>query len=766
MAGEPGSQGAVDRESLLRSLFENLSLGITLISRQYDILLVNPHQAELFGKMVSEMQGKKCYEVFEGRKEVCSHCPGTRAMQSGQPAVAESEGVRDDGQVIPARIHALPYRDRDGRTSGFIEIIENITEQKRAEREAHREKVQLRSIFRAAPVGIGVTHNRVLVEVNERLCSMLGHTPDELIGQSARILYPSNEDYEFVGREKYEQIRRQGTGTVETRFLQKDGRILDILLSSTPLDPDDLSVGVTFTALDITARKRAEDALRFTHFAVEHISDSAFWMGPDARFIYVNEAACKALGYSRDELLRMTVHDIDPDLPAELWEAHWQDLRERGSFTLDSHHRTKSGEVFPVEVSVNHVVFGGREFNCAVVRDIRERKRIERERHELDRQIQRTQKLESLGVMAGGIAHDFNNLLVAILGNADLASGMLAHDSPVLEHLEEINLASQRAADLCRQMLAYSGKGRFIIEAVDLSRVAREMAEILQVSRSRKVALRYQLSTSLPAVEVDVTQIRQVIMNLVTNACEAIGEESGLVTITTCVRDCEEDELRGVTLGENLSPGRYVALEVSDNGCGMDADMMSRIFEPFFTSKFAGRGLGLAAVLGIVRGHKGAIRVFSELGQGTGIEVFLPACERGLPAAREDPEEATTRWRGEGVVLLVDDDAAVRRLATRMLGSLGFEVLSACDGEEAVELYRREAERVSLVLLDLTMPRMEGGETLRALKRIQPDVRVVLASGYDRDELSKRYGPQGALGFLQKPYELKQLRSVLEAVLG
>ncbi len=406
-----------------------------------------------------------------------------------------------------------------------------------------------------------------------------------------------------------------------------------------------------------------------------------------------------------------------------------------------------------------------REANLELTREIAHRQKVEEQRRRLETQIQHAQKLESLGVLAGGIAHDFNNILMGVLGNADLGLLELSPVSPVRENLEEIRRAATRAADLCRQMLAYSGKGRFVVEPIDLSDVVREMAHMLGVSISKNVGLRYDFAENLPAVEADVTQIRQVVMNLITNASEAIGEASGMISVTTGASECDRARLGETYLAEDLAEGVYVTLEVSDTGCGMDAETKAKIFDPFFSTKFAGRGLGLAALLGIVRGHRGAVTVDSEVGRGTTFTVLLPAC--GLPAVGHRPGEAEgVSWRGSGTILLTDDEETVRTVGKRMLEAIGFEVLTANDGREAVEMYRKHTGRIDCVILDLTMPHMDGEAALHELRRIDPGARVLLSSGYDEQEVTARFCEAGMAGFIQKPYQLEtlaaQLRQVLE----
>ncbi|MEP6668044.1 MAG: CHASE domain-containing protein [Chthoniobacter sp.] len=397
------------------------------------------------------------------------------------------------------------------------------------------------------------------------------------------------------------------------------------------------------------------------------------------------------------------------------------------------------------------------------VMDLTHQRLAEEERNRMERKLQESQKLESLGILAGGIAHDFNNLLTGILGNASFARMDIPANSPAQPSLEQVEIAAQRAADLCKQMLAYSGKGRFIVQQLDLSAVVRETADLLQVSISKSSVLKYALAENLPAISADATQIRQIIMNLVINASEAIGERSGVISVATGVMDADRAYLTEAYLSPNIPEGTYVFLEVSDNGTGMTSETRERIFDPFFTTKFTGRGLGLAAVLGIVRGHSGALKVYSEVGRGTTFKLLLP-CAGGPAEAAPDAPAAPPLWRSSGTMLVVDDEDTVRAIARRMLERVGFEVLLASHGHEALEVFHRDGARIVGVLLDLTMPQLDGNATFTELRRLDPEVRVLLMSGFNEQDAITRFAGKGLAGFIQKPFKPETLYNKLQAI--
>lgn len=524
----------------------------------------------------------------------------------------------------------------------------------------------------------------------------------------------------------------------------------------------------------IAERKQVEEALRESEARFRHVVESSpLAIGladQDGRIEYLNPAFIENFGYTTEDVPTLTdwfqLAFRDPAYRQNTLERMQQTLKKVGNesgatYRIEVVMTCKDGSVRTIEIFRTNM---GKK-TLAVFNDLTERKRMEEEHRRIEVQMREVQKLESLGVLAGGIAHDFNNLLMAILGNADLALLSLSPVSPAYQHVEEITRASQRAAELCRQMLAYSGKGRFVVSRHDISEIVREMGQILEVSVSKKATVRYSLGEGLPPVESDATQIRQVIMNLITNASDALGDTTGIITVTTGVMECDEAYLSESYLDDSLSGGTYVYLEVSDTGCGMDPETRSRIFDPFFTTKFTGRGLGMAAVLGIVRGHKGAIKVYSEPGKGSTFRILLPAVEWEAGERVKTAEESASLLAG-GTILLVDDDTFVCDVGSKMLKQLGFRVITAVNGLEGLKVFRTHRDEIACVILDLTMPEMGGEETFRELRKLRSDVRVILSSGYNEQDVTQQFVGRGLAGFIQKPYTVASLRSALKRALG
>ena len=393
--------------------------------------------------------------------------------------------------------------------------------------------------------------------------------------------------------------------------------------------------------------------------------------------------------------------------------------------------------------------------------DITDRKADEEKLRVREDQLRQAQKMESIGVLAGGMAHDFNNLLTGVIGNASLALDSMEPSDENRPLIEAAMLSAQRAADLTRQMLAYAGKGRFIVGPVSLSEAVREMAGLLRGSVPATIEIDLNLDSKIPPVEADEGQIQQIVMNLVLNASEAIGDRPGRITVLTETRELDTAAINQYHLG--IPAGTYVCLEVEDTGPGMDQATRARIFEPFFTTKFTGRGLGLAAVHGIVRAHDGAVFVYSHPGKGAHFKVLLPAAGS---YAIEKPEvpSGVQDLGGHGTALVVDDEETVRLVAKTSLERAGYRVLLATNGIEAVEVFKQAADQIAFVILDLTMPQMSGEETLERLRAIRTDVPVLLSSGYNQVEVIKRFTGRGLAGFIGKPYSSATLLEKVKSV--
>ena len=509
----------------------------------------------------------------------------------------------------------------------------------------------------------------------------------------------------------------------------------------------------------LDAQALRESEARFRQL-IEVMGEGLWVLDGQGLTTFVNRRMAEMLGYAPADMAGRSLFEFMTEADAAQVKRNLMERREGQGIQQDLRFRTRDGgELWTIVTGTPVMDEDGQLLSVlGVVTDITERRRQEQA------QLQ-SQKLESLGILAGGIAHDFNNLLTAILGNISLAQLCMSKVAPAWPYLENMERAVQRATNLTRQMLAYSGKGRFVVGPLDLNQAVQELSHLLSVSTSKKVAIRYQLGESLPTVIGEASQIQQVVMNLVTNAAEAIGDAEGIVSIRTGVQTYGAADLERDFPGQPMESGAFLTLEVSDTGQGMTPEVQARIFEPFFTTKFTGRGLGLSAMQGIVRGHRGGIRVYSEVGKGTTFKLIFPAGTGVVPEAEDVAEQEV--WTGRGTILVVDDEEAVRLVATDMIRSMGFEVVTAEDGVQALARFRECPVPICAVLMDLTMPHMDGLETFRELRRLDPGCRVVLTSGYNEQEAIQDFLGKGLAAFVQKPFLrgdlLKALRRALEA---
>lgn len=523
---------------------------------------------------------------------------------------------------------------------------------------------------------------------------------------------------------------------------------------------------------ELGERKRAEAQLRRAESFLSTVVDNLPYLifvkdAQDLRFMRLNQAGEELLGVEHNALIGKNDYDVVPLEEAQFFEKKDRETLNGGKIVdiPEEPIQTPTGKRYLHTKKIPVVDADGQpRYLVAIAEDITERKLEQERSRAFERKLQETQKLESLGVLAGGIAHDFNNLLVSILGNVGLVLVDLEPDSPVREPVEQIKIAAQRAADLTRQMLAYSGKGRFVMQRINLNSVITEITQLLHVSISKSAALRFNLLQTIPPIEGDVTQVRQVLMNLIVNASDAIGERQGVISLTTGTVNADHEYLAGSFMAPELPEGQYAFVEVADDGVGMDKDTQNKIFDPFFTTKFTGRGLGLAAVLGIVRGHGGAIKVYSEPGQGSVFRVLFPI--KDAPHDTEKAPSDTLKAKGNGTVLVIDDEEVVRNVTKRMLTRLGYSPLLAEDGPGGIEIYKKHQADIVCVLLDMTMPRMSGEETIGHLKKINPEVRVLLMSGYSEQEASNRFNGKGVAAFMQKPYTPQDLQEKLDEILA
>ncbi len=682
---------------------------------------------------------------------------------------------RSDGSAVPAYLSAgwLQF----DTTECVALVVTDLTEQKRSEEIVAAEKLA-RSILEQAAVAILVIDASGRIVRASRASERFAGTPVLLRDFSSVFPLRAHSDASDLGfPEILSMMRREGSVTgLQAIARLAGGRTANVIMNAAALvGADSETLGCVVVLSDITDLMRAEGALRESEVRLRNLGDNL----PDGaiyrlcraadgtgRFEFISAGIEGLTGVPVAEVMR----DIDA-LNATLFPEDLERLRAATAESLERlarlevefrHQHRQTGEArwalmraMPSRRADGSVCWDGIQL------DITDRKRAEEDLRAREEQLRQAQKMESIGVLAGGIAHDFNNLLTGVLGNASLMLENMPGWDPNRSLVEGLMESANRAADLTRQLLAYAGKGRFFIQKLSLSRSVRELLDLLRASVPSNVAIDLDLQDEIPAVEGDAGQIEQIVMNLVLNGSEAIGDRPGRIEIKVQPRSVDETMISQARL--EIPAGTYVCLEVRDSGSGMDEATKAKIFEPFFTTKFAGRGLGLAAVQGIVRAHKGAIHVYSNPGEGSIFTVLLPAS-----AERESYKAETSAplqgLRGHGTVLVVDDEQVMRTVAKAALERYGYHVLLATNGVEALEVFRQAAAEIAVVLLDLTMPLMSGEETLEKLRALRPDVPVLMSSGYNQIEVIRRFTGQAPAGFLGKPYTAAELAAKVKSV--
>lgn len=756
---------------------------IITMDHQGIIVEFNPAAERLFGYRRDQAVGQMLATLIIPARLRDAHFEGMkRYLATGQGAMLgrrlEMPALHADGHEFTVELTIVRISTRG--SPQFTGFLRDVSELKWKEESLQRKAKLLDEAQALAQMGSwewDLVSNQV--SCSDQMYRIFGQTRENFPSTYESFMACIHPDDRPAAQETIDRSVQQGLLDFQARIVRPDGTVRIVHTQGEVIrDGHGKPVRMTGYSQDITERQQAEEALRASQQQLSSIAATmpqALYVFDivEKRIVYSNREVWGDLAYSREEVerlgpqfLTLMLHPEDQaKLPGLL--SRWDTARD--------------GEVLETEYRIKHAngtwrwhlgrdtvyqrdADGKVRQIIGTIQDITERKQAEAERQKLQAQVQHSQKMESLGILSGGIAHDFNNLLTSVLGYTDLAMSELPANSLAHQYVAHAVDGARRAAELTQQLLAYSGKGRFVVEPLDLSAITEEMTRLLQVSISKKCVIQFDLRKPLAAVEADAAQMRQVIMNLVINASEAIGDEQGVIGISTGIMQCDRAWFADASADDNLPEGQYVFLEVSDTGCGMDTETKSRIFDPFFTTKFTGRGLGLSAVLGIVRGHRGAIKVYSEPGKGTSIKMVFPSSQ--LPARAVEPaSELPAAWRGQGMVLIIDDEPFVIDLARCMLEKMGFTVLTARNGHDGLHVFEREGANIRLVLLDMTMPQLDGEETFRELRRIRSDVLTILSSGYNEQTATSRFAGKGLAAFIQKPYTFEQLQATVRKVL-
>jgi PAS domain S-box-containing protein len=628
-----------------------------------------------------------------------------------------------------------------------IQQAREITRRKHAEKALQESKERLRLLSDATFEGIAITENGIFIDVNDQFLQMHQYRREELIGAPVlTVIAPRSREVVAAA------FQSDNFGPYQHFALRKDGSEITVEARARLLHIDNRKIRIA-AVRDITENKRAEKALQESEERSRLLADATFEgivIAENGCFIDVNKQILSMLGYRREELIGKSIlTTISPQSQSIVADAVQADRTE----PYEHFALCKDGKEISVESRARIFYSNGRKMRMTAVRDITERKHAEEA-------LRQAQKMESLGVLAGGIAHDFNNLLQAIIGQAYLALTKLPAEHPVRENIEKAQLAATRAADLTRQLLAYSGHGKFLVKTIELNVFIQEIFHLLEIAIPKNVEL--HLNTIEPTLyfNADVAQMQQVLLNLVVNAAEAMEGTVGTVTIRTYRQVITEENLSLWNCGNVApKPGTYIVLDVEDTGYGMDQPTIEKIFDPFFTTKFTGRGLGLAAVLGIIRGHEGGLQVESRKNAGTRFRIAFPQASPPQSVITE-PKPAIAPQLS-GTILFVDDEPSVREAFVDAFAQSKINVLTAKNGEEGIVLYKRHREKVSIIILDLSMPGMGGEAAFKALRLINPHVKIMISSGYAEEDVVKQFAGLEITGFLQKPYPWDKLHQLL-----
>ncbi|MBW1841181.1 MAG: PAS domain S-box protein [Deltaproteobacteria bacterium] len=786
----------ISNEARHRSLLKSMPDPVVVYDMDGRVNYVNPAFSQTFGWALEELRGKRIEFVPE------ENWPETRVaidrMMGGENVLLfETRRSTKDDRILDIQLSTSLFHDPEGHPRGNIVILRDVTNQKRAEealQKAHNElerRVETRTqellaaneqlkqeveerkrteaalkeseenyryIVEHAPTGIYEIDfiNRRFTSVNDAICEFSGYTREELLSIDPGDILTEESRDRFVERTLKAFAGEKVPDSVEFQIRTKTGKENWVLLNTRYKYEEGKLIGASVIAQDISEIKRTEEALRISEekyrLLVENANDAIF-IAQDESIKFPNPKTFQLTGYSLEEVKDTPfINLIHPDDRNMILERHRQRLKgETLPDTYSFRIIRKTGEELWVQLNTVIISWEGRPATLNFLRDVTQQRRLEF-------QLQQAKKMESLGTLAGGIAHDFNNLLMGVQGRTSLMLIDAGASHRYFDHLKGIEEYVKSAADLTKQLLGFARGGKYEVKPIDLNALIKNQNRMFGRTK-KEIMIRGKYEANLWAAEVDAGQMEQVLLNIYVNAWQSMPGGGDLYVQTENVTIDESH-----SKAHQVEPGKYIRISVTDTGVGMDADIQQRIFDPFFTTRAMGRGtgLGLASTYGIIKNHGGFLEVYSEKGKGATFEIYLPATEKSVVADGQIREELL---RGEETILLVDDEDLIVEVGKKLLAELGYTPLTAGNGAAAIKIYKKNRDRIALVILDMIMPEMDGGETYDRLKQINPHIKVLLSSGYSINGKAGEILERGCDGFIQKPFKISDMSKKMRAIL-
>ncbi len=738
-------------------LYDMAPVGYCTLSEQGLIRKANLTAATLLGAVRSALVKQPISRFIFKEDQDIYYLHRKQLFETGEPRECELRMVKSDGVFFWAHLKGTAAQAEDGAPVCRV-VLSDITNRKREEEALERYKNIVSSTTDAIAY---LDENYRYILANNAYEDFSGVNLDDFIGMTVA---------EYLGKELFEEKIKPNldkclNGEIVNyqqwfEYPTKGKRFVDVTYFPYRDGENHIS-GVIANTRDITERNQAEKDLERVRYSIENLTESVLWVGEEGSFIDFNNTSCERLGYSREEMIKMYVSDIDPHFSQERWPTHWEEMKNQGKLILETVHRTKNNQLIPMELSIHHQKFGDSRYNCVLGRDISERKRTEEERKKLQAQLTQAQKMESIGSLAGGIAHDFNNILFPIVGLSEMMLDDFPPGSPEHHNLYEIFKAGKRGREVVQQILSFSRQSEHHLIPVHIQKVLKEVLKLCRVTIPADIAITTDIQTDCAPVMADPTQIHQITMNLITNAYHAVESTGETITVQLKETDFIDEDDPAV----HLASGRYAVLSVSDTGTGIDPAVMDKIFDPYFTTKENGRGtgLGLATVYGIIKAHGGNISVYSERGKGSSFHVYLPVREKSADVAPEKQHQDIPT--GTEHILLVDDEAPIVHLQKQMLERLGYRITSFTSSVDALKAFRTDPSCFDLIITDMNMPNTNGMQLAEELTAIRSGIPVIICTGFSERINREKSDAIGINGFLMKPVAKSEIAEMVRNVL-